>query len=178
MKWTHWMCALALSASLVGCGGNEEEAQAEAEEAAGELANALDEAMDEAAEETDEAADEAAEAAAATGNEGAEAAQKGLAALGEALQAAQNAEGSTPCEQSWNGMQAMIAAMTKNGAGEPEGEMPSQEQFMEACGNLSEQAQQCMVPSYAMQHMQECNSEEIRNEMQSVREMMNPSSDG
>lgn len=168
MKWTHWMCALALS-SAVACGGNEDEAQAEAEEAVNELAAALNMAAEEA---TAEAAGEAAEAAEAGGETG----MQGLAQLGEALGAALEAsamaEGGTPCEQAWNGVQAMMAAMQKQMGGEGQGNMPSQDTFMEACNQLPEQAQQCMVPAYAMQHMQECQEAQNDPQVQRIREMM------
>ena len=163
MKWT--LCILALSIA-VGCGGNEE-AQAEAEAAAAELEAALNMAADEATEaaeaaETDQAA-AAAEAGMGLGELG--------AALGQALEASAMAEGGTPCEQAYNGAMAMVAALQKQ-MGEGQGNMPDRSTFMDACNQLPEAAQQCMVPAYAMSHMQECQEIQQSPEVQRVRELM------
>lgn len=163
MKHTLWICALSIA---IGCGGNEEEAQAEAEAAAAELEAALNMAADEATE----AANEAAQA-----GETAEAATMGLGeignALGQALQASAMAAGDTPCEQAYNGAMAMVQALQKQ-MGEGEGNMPDRDTFMEACNQLPENAQQCMVPAYAMGHMQECQEVQQSPEVQRVRELM------
>ena len=166
MKHTLWICALSIA---IGCGGNEEEAQAEAEAAAAELEAALNMAADEAtmAAEAAEAAGEAGEAAGAAG--------MGLgelgAALGQALEASAMAEGGTPCEQAYNGALAMVQALQKQ-MGQGEGNMPDRDTFMNACNQLPEQAQQCMVPAYAMGHMQECQEVQQSPEVQRVRELM------
>lgn len=182
MKWSIWMLALALGSSL-GCGSNEDEARREAQQAADELAAELsmaaeeigDQAAAEAAAEATEAAAGEAEAAGAAGAAGASAMQ-GLEQLGEALgaalQAGAQAQGGTPCEQSWNGAMAMLEALHKQlGAGN-EANMPNREAFMEACNQLPEEAQQCMVPTYAMQHMEECQRVQNDPQVQRIREMM------
>lgn len=166
MKHTLWICALSI---CIGCGGDEEEAQAEAEAAAAELSAALNEAT--------MAADEAAAAGEAAGEVGEAAGAAGMglgelgAALGQALEASAMAEGGTPCEQAYNGALAMVQALQKQ-MGQGEGNMPDRDQFMQACGQLPEDAQQCMVPAYAMGHMQECQEIQQRPEVQRVRELM------
>lgn len=136
--------------------GEAVEAAGEAAEAAGEAAQAAGEAAQAAGEATAEAAGNAAEA---TG-EAAEAAGEGLGealgALGAALGAAGEPEGDTPCEQAYNGAMAMMQQMQAQlGEGEgPEG--PNREQFLSACNELPEGAQQCAIISYAMQHAEEC----------------------
>lgn len=169
MKHTLWICVLSLFVGI-GCGGNEEEAQAEAEAAVSELEAALNMAADEAtmaAETAGEAGGEAGEAAGAAG--------MGLgelgAALGQALEASAMAEGGTPCEQAYNGAMAMVQALQKQ-MGEGQGNMPDRDTFMEACNQLPENAQQCMVPAYAMGHMQECQEVQRSPEVQRVRELM------
>ena len=163
-----------------GCGGNEEEAKAAAEDLAAQLQAAADEAAEGAAEAAAEGAEAAAEAnPAATGPANARNMGEGLqamgAALGQAMQAAQAAEGGTPCEQAYNGAAAMMAALTKQlGEGNGQG-MPDQEQFMNACNQLPENAQQCMIPAYAMQNQQECAALQNDPEVQRVRQLMRPS---
>lgn len=169
MKHTLWICALSICVgALIGCGGNEEEAQAEAEAAAAELTAALNMAADEAnmAADEAEAAGQAGEAAAAGMGLG----ELG-AALGQALEASAMAEGGTPCEQAYNGALAMVQALQKQ-MGQGEGNMPDRDTFIEACNQLPENAQQCMVPAYAMQHMQECQEVQQSPEVQRVRELM------
>lgn len=167
MKNQLWICALSIcvGAMAFGCGGDEEQAQAEAEAAAAELEAALNMAADEATMAMDEAADEAA----------GEAANMGLGdlgnALGQALEASAMAEGGTPCEQAYNGAMAMVQALQKQ-MGEGQGNMPDRETFMGACNQLPEEAQQCMVPAYAMGHMQECQAIQQSPEVQRVRELM------
>lgn len=146
-----------------------------------------DEANENAAEATAEAARATAEAAAATERaaeataqaaEGTEQAagnaptKIGLEALREALAAGQNPEGSTHCEQAFNGAQAMIEAMQKQGQGPPQGQLPDRARFMSVCETLPETAQQCMVVSYAMGHSAECQAALNSPEVMRAREAM------
>lgn len=76
-----------------------------------------------------------------------------MAAFSAALEAAANAEGDTPCEQTYNGFVAMFAAMPAGPNGEPMGDgLPERGLFISECQNLPEDAQRCMNPGYGMQH--------------------------
>lgn len=66
-----------------------------------------------------------------------------------ALDAAANAEGDSPCERSYNGILAMIAALPEDPAGSG---VPTSEVFLEGCSQLPEAAQSCLNPGYGMQH--------------------------
>ena len=79
-------------------------------------------------------------------------------ALGAGLQAAAEAKGDTPCEQSYNAIDAMIKAMEKQmpPGGKSKAAMPDKAKFLEGCKALPPQMQQCMVMSYAMAHQAEC----------------------
>ncbi len=174
MKWSIWMLVLA---SLVACQDSKEE-ELEAVRAAGnlvaELGAAADEVGQQAAAEA-EAEAEAAEAPPEAPGEATASAMQGMEqlgqALGAALEARARAEGSTPCEQSWNGVMATLEALHKQ-LGRNEANMPSRESFMEACNRLPEEVQQCMVPSYAMQHMDECQRVQNNPQVQILRGMM------
>ncbi len=176
MKCSKWMLVLAVVSSI-GCGSNEDDAhEQQVEAAAEEVAAAADqvaqEAVAEAAGAAAEATNQAGEATAAANAS----AMQGLAqlgeALGQALEAGAQAEGGTPCEQSYNGARAMMEALSKQLGSGNEANLPSREAYLEACGRLPEQAQQCMVPSYAMQHMQECREVGNDPQVQRLREMM------
>jgi len=173
MKWIHILCAGALLGA-VACG---EEEPAETEQAAEEAAAALEGALNMAADQAAEAADEAAaetDMAAGEAENAAEATAMGFAALGQALAAGtMQAEGGTPCEQAYNGMRAMVEALQKAApGGMSSGMMPEQSEFMSACNQLPEEAQQCMVMSYAVQHQAECQEVMQSPEVQRVRQMM------
>lgn len=76
-------------------------------------------------------------------------AMAGMARFRAALDAAANAEGDTPCERSYNGILAMIAAMPE----EPgESGVPTPEVFNAGCRQLPEAAQTCLNPGYGVQH--------------------------
>lgn len=92
------------------------------------------------------------------------------AALEDALAASAMAEGATLCEQAFNGAAAMIEAMQKQMG--DRGTMPDRTNFMNACNQLPTNAQQCMVPAYAMEHMQECQQILQTPEVQRMRELM------
>ncbi len=177
MKKITTASALALIVAL-GCGGNEEEAESAANDLAASLQAAADNAAtaaaNEAAAANTEAATNAAEAAT-----GANQAGEGLAALGQALGAAvaageAGAEGGSNCEQAYSGAQAMMAALTKQlGEGSGQG-MPDRDTFLEACNQLPENAQQCMVPAYAMANMETCRAMQNDPEVQRIRALMRP----
>lgn len=74
----------------------------------------------------------------------------------DAIEAATLAEtGSTYCESAFEGMAAMIARVA---AQYPEDTrpVPPRRAFMAVCERLSQGAQQCLVPSYAAEHVSEC----------------------
>jgi hypothetical protein len=177
MSWKNWMCGLAIFAAA--CGGNEEAAQQEANELAAQLEQSLnmaaEQAAEQAAEEVPAAAAEGAAGAAAAGS--AQGLEQLGAALGEALQAAGMAEGGEPCEQAYNGMTAMVAALQKNmPAGGMQPNVPTRDQYLTACRQLPEDAQQCSVPAYAMQNMESCQAimqrPEVQQKMAELRAMV------
>ena len=74
----------------------------------------------------------------------------------DAIEAATLAEtGSTYCESAFEGMAAMIARVA---AQYPEDTrpVPPRRAFMAVCERLSQGAQQCLVPSYAAEHVSDC----------------------
>lgn len=150
MKILRALTMTALLLPLAACGASEEEeaeAQAEAEALAESLGNALEEAADEAAEEAEEATEEAEEEAPA-------------AAAG----------GGDTCEEAYAGIMQMVAAMKKQlggGTGEVEEDEAKKAEFMEKCGALPPEVQQCLVMSYAMEHQAEC--EQYRDQLQAVQ---------
>ncbi len=84
------------------------------------------------------------------------------AALGEALKAAAAAGGGTPCEQAYNGIEAMVKAMeAKMGPGKSK-PLPPKEKFLTACAELPANVQQCMSMNYAMAHQQECQDAQTK----------------
>lgn len=151
MKTIRLLTITALLLPLGACGASEEEeaeAQAEAEALAESLGNALEEAAAEAEAEAEEAVEEEAEAPAEAAAEG---------------------EGNT-CEQAYAGILQMVAAMKKGlggGDGEIEDDEEKRAEFMEKCGQLPPEVQQCLVMSYAIEHQEEC--EQYRDQLQSVR---------
>ncbi|MFK8004299.1 MAG: hypothetical protein AB8H86_32335 [Polyangiales bacterium] len=160
----------------MGCGGEEEAASGELENAAEQVEGAAAaageavEAAAEAAAEGEAAAEPAAEAAA----EGPQNMQEGLAALGEAMAAAQGAEGDSHCEQAYNGAMAMVAALSQQGGNAPPANIPSEDSFLEGCNALPEQAQQCMTMSYAMANQEVCSTVMQSPEVQAFRAQMRP----
>src|SRR5215510_3726513 len=78
--------------------------------------------------------------------------------LADAVKAAGAVEGGTPCEQAYNTMAAMVAQLQKNmPAGQAnEAKLPEKAKFVDACGTLPKEVQQCLVMNYAMSHAQEC----------------------
>ena len=162
----------------MGCGGEEEAASGELENAAEQVegaaaaAEAASAAVAEAAAAQAAAETTAQQAAAApTAPEGM---QEGLAALGQAMAAAQGAEGDTYCEQAYNGAMAMVAALSKQGGNPPSANIPSEASFLEGCNALPEQAQQCMTMSYAMANQQTCSAVMQSPEVQAFRNQMRP----
>jgi chromosome segregation ATPase len=151
MKIVRLLTMTALLLPLAACGASEEEeaeAQAEAEALAESLGNAMDEAAEEATAEAEEAAEEA---------------------EAEAPAAAAEGDGST-CEQAYDGILQMVAAMKKQmggGDGEIEEDEEKRAEFMEKCGELPPEVQQCLVMSYAVEHQEEC--EQYRDQLQAVR---------
>jgi hypothetical protein len=94
-----------------------------------------------------------------------EAAQGAVAGLTQMLQhaanAANNAQGGTPCEQAYNGVVEMARALLANNP-RAQSELPPRERFLAGCAELPVEAQQCMVIGYAMQHQQECTALQAR----------------
>lgn len=92
----------------------------------------------------------------------------------DAIEAATLAEtGSTYCESAFEGMAAMIARVA---AQYPEDTrpVPPRRAFIAVCERLPQEAQQCLVPSYATEHVSECGAiaeaipEEDRRRLQEV----------
>jgi hypothetical protein len=78
-------------------------------------------------------------------------------ALGDAMKAATEAKGGTPCETAFNSMEAMMKALEKNmPPGGKKAELPVKDKFVSVCKELPEQVQQCMTMDYAMGHQKEC----------------------
>lgn len=129
---------VALAGSLIlattACGDDEETAEETAE--VPETANPPGEEAAEDTAEAEEAAEETAEAEPAAAGEGGH------------------------CAQAYTEISDMRAQLEEQ-LGESESEMVSEADFLEACGSLPENVQQCMVMSYGMQHQQEC--QEARN---------------
>lgn len=75
---------------------------------------------------------------------------EGMARFRAALDTAANAEGDTPCEKSYNGILAMIAALPETTA--EESGVPTPEVFIEGCSQLPEAAQTCLNPGYGALH--------------------------
>jgi hypothetical protein len=75
---------------------------------------------------------------------------EGMAQFRAALDAAANAEGDSPCERSYNGILAMIAAMPDSDS--EESGVPTPEVFIEGCSQLPEAAQTCLNPGYGARH--------------------------
>jgi hypothetical protein len=64
-----------------------------------------------------------------------------------------------PCEQAYNGFEAMVKAMEKNtppGGKTQKPNLPPKDKFISGCKELPTMMQQCMVVSYAMGHAKEC----------------------
>lgn len=138
---------------LGACGGEET-----AEEAPAEPAPSAESAANEAPA-AEEANAEAAPEGAAEGAAAAQGLQGALGALGEALQAGTNTEATgSNCEQAFDGMMAMVNAMRKGAGGGGEDNTPNRDEFISACGELPEAAQQCMVMSYGIAHQEECRT--------------------
>lgn len=74
----------------------------------------------------------------------------------DAIEAATLAEtGSTYCESAFEGMAAMIARVAAQYPDDTR-PVPPQRAFIAVCERLSQEAQQCLVPSYATEHVAEC----------------------
>jgi type VI protein secretion system component VasK len=182
MSWKNWMCGLAIFAAA--CGGNEEAAQQEANELAAQLEQSINMAAEQVAAQAVEQAREAPtaaaeQAAAPAGEQAAQGLQQLGAALGEALQAAGMAQGGEPCEVAYNGMTAMIAALQKSAPNGMTNPVPSRDQYMAACRQLPEDAQQCSVPAYAMANMETCQAvmqrPEVRAKIEELRALVQAS---
>ena len=75
----------------------------------------------------------------------------------DAIEAATRAEtGSTYCESAFEGIAAMIARVAAQYPDDTR-PVPPQRAFMAVCERLSQEAQQCLVPSYAAEHVAQCS---------------------
>ncbi|MEM6956633.1 MAG: hypothetical protein AAF645_13145 [Myxococcota bacterium] len=74
--------------------------------------------------------------------------------LARAIEAGSNPPGDTDCERAYNGMLAMVAALSDDG--HDEGGAPPLDEFVASCSQLPEEAQRCMVVDYAMAHSERC----------------------
>jgi hypothetical protein len=82
--------------------------------------------------------------------------------MAAALGAAAGAQGGTPCEQAYNGIEAMVKAMeAKMGPGKSK-PLPPKDKFVAACGELPETVQKCMSMNYAMANQQECQDAQAK----------------
>jgi hypothetical protein len=55
-------------------------------------------------------------------------------------------EGKTPCESAWNAFEALDSAAKKDRIPPPWTTFPAKDAFLGACGGLSADAQQCLIP--------------------------------
>ena len=149
-----WVVAAVGGLALVGCDKKVEEAAKPGAPAAVASA-AVSAAVSAAAPAMASAAASVAGSMAAPGGDPA-------AALGEALKAAAAAGGGTPCEQAYNGIEAMVKAMeAKMGPGQSK-PLPPKEKFLTACAELPPAVQNCMSMNYAMAHQQECQDAQTK----------------
>jgi hypothetical protein len=158
-----WVVAAVGGLALMGCDKKVEEAAkpAAAASAAASAATAVASAAASAAASVPASA-EAAASAAGSAMAAAPGSGDPAAALGEALKAAAAAGGGTPCEQAFNGIEAMVKAMeAKMGPGKSK-PLPPKEKFLAACAELPANVQNCMSMSYAMAHQQECQEAQTK----------------
>ena len=111
---------------------------------------ASDETADESADEPSTESAPAPEAPAAGDRPDPAQMAEGMAQFRAALDAAANAEGDSPCERSYNGILAMMAALPDTSP--EESGVPAPEVFIEGCSELPEAAQSCLNPGYGVQH--------------------------
>ncbi len=92
--------------------------------------------------------------------------------LAEAIGAAAEAEGGTPCVQAWNGISAMFRTLERRLGAGSQGGAPDRDEFMELCEGMPPIVQQCMVMGYAMQNQAECREIMQGPEAESLRSLM------
>lgn len=94
-----------------------------------------------------------------------------LGVLGEALEAASEAEGDSACEQAYNSS-AAVSERYETRSGMSVRAMPPRDEFMAMCEGLPPEAQRCMLMSYAIAHTAACRdlmqSAEIRERMAQI----------
>lgn len=79
-------------------------------------------------------------------------------ALNAAATAAEHAPpGRDTCESAVNAIVAMLDAAESESPGRERLPRPEREDFLTACRALPGPAQQCLLPTYAMAHQEECN---------------------
>lgn len=78
--------------------------------------------------------------------------------VGEALAAAHAAEvGASTCDAAYEST-AELVRVVRERFPEDAREMPPRELFVDACRRLPEEAQQCLLARYAVEHQEECNA--------------------
>jgi hypothetical protein len=83
--------------------------------------------------------------------------RRGMESTGAVYLAALHApEGSTPCESSYNALEAIQRATDENHLPRRFAETPPRETFLPICESLGSADQQCLVPRYRVLHRDEC----------------------
>ena len=133
---------LGILAILLACGPDEAEA-------------AMERAADRAREPAREVAQAPAELPELTGAEQAAVVLEDT--VGEALAAAHAAEvGASTCDAAYEST-AELVRVVRERFPEDAREMPPRELFVDACRRLPDEAQQCLLARYAVEHQDECN---------------------
>ncbi len=129
-----------------------EAAPAEAEGERAEEEAPAEAVADEAAAPTEEAAEEA--TAEAVAEEPAIDPQQAVAAGMEAARTAER--GGSTCDTAYNGIVAMVATLREQMPSGPTRTPPPRERFVDLCGRLPSQVQECMVMTYALENRVAC----------------------
>ena len=134
----------ALLVALIACGSSEEEAMQRAAEQTREPARAEPAAMESPPEMPElTKAEQAAVVLEDT--------------VGEALEAAHAAEvGASICDAAYEST-AELVRVVRERFPEDAREMPPRDLFVDACQRLPDEAQQCLMARYAVEHQDECN---------------------
>jgi hypothetical protein len=87
-----------------------------------------------------------------------------MEATTRAIEATKEAEtGSTDCERAYNGLTALAKTLTKEFGAKRAPRTVDHDGFIELCEGLSAEAQKCLVPSYVLEHRDECR--DVKNDL-------------
>lgn len=78
--------------------------------------------------------------------------------LAPVLSAYHAPEGATPCETAYNACEALDRASRQRGTPTPWTALPDRATFLQRCGALPPQDQQCLEPRYAAAHHDPCDA--------------------